>query len=117
MVRRRARILIGKRPTEGLLGGLWEFPGGKIEPGEAPETAAARELREEMCIEAVIGRPIAVVPHAYSHFRITLHAFEAEWTAGEPCGRAVSEWKWVRPDELRVYAFPAANRPILEQIR
>jgi A/G-specific adenine glycosylase len=117
VVRRRARILIGKRPTEGLLGGLWEFPGGKIEPGEAPETAAARELREEMCIKAVIGRPIAVVPHAYSHFRITLHAFEAEWTAGEPCGRAVSEWKWVRPDELRVFAFPAANRPILEQIR
>ncbi len=117
LVLRRGRILIGKRPTEGLLGGLWEFPGGKIEPGETPEAAAARELQEEMCIEAVIGRPIAVVPHAYSHFRITLHAFEAAWTAGEPCGRAVSEWKWVRPDELRVYAFPAANRPILEQIR
>ncbi len=117
VVRRRGRILIGKRPTDGLLGGLWEFPGGRIEPGETPETAAARELREEMCIEAVIGRPIAVIPHAYSHFRITLHAFAAAWTAGEPCGRAVSEWKWVRPDELRVYAFPAANRPILEQIR
>ena len=116
VVRRRARILIGKRPTEGLLGGLWEFPGGKIEPGETPETAAARELREEMCIEAVIGRPIAVVPHAFSHFRITLHAFEAVWTAGEPCGRAVSEWKWVKPGELRDYAFPAANRPILEQV-
>jgi len=116
VVRRRARILIGKRPAEGLLGGLWEFPGGKIEPGETPEMAAARELREEMCIEAVIGRPIAVVPHAFSHFRITLHAFEAVWTAGEPCGRAVSEWKWVKPGELRDYAFPAANRPILEQV-
>jgi len=116
VVRRRARILIGKRPAEGLLGGLWEFPGGKIEPGETPESAAARELREEMCIEAVIGRPIAVVPHAFSHFRITLHAFEAVWTAGEPCGRAVSEWKWVKPGELRDYAFPAANRPILEQV-
>ena len=116
VVRRGTRILIGKRPTEGLLGGLWEFPGGKIEPGEAPETAAARELREEMCIEAVIGRQIAVVPFAYSHFRITLHAYEAAWTAGEPCGRAVSEWKWVRPGELRDYAFPAANRPILEQL-
>ena len=117
VVRRRGRILIGKRPTEGLLGGLWEFPGGKIELGETPEAAVARELREEMCINAVIGRPIAVIPHAYSHFRITLHAFEAAWTAGEPCGRAVSDWNWVRPDELRVYAFPAANRPILEQIR
>jgi A/G-specific adenine glycosylase len=116
VVRRRDRVLIGKRPPEGLLGGLWEFPGGKIEPGESPEEAAGRELREEMCIEAAIGRPIAVVPHAYSHFRITLHAFEATWTSGEPCGDAVSEWKWVQPDELGNYAFPAANRPVLEQI-
>ena len=115
VVHRGDRILIGRRPTEGLLGGLWEFPGGKIEPGETPEAAAARELREEMCIEVVIGRQVAVVPFAYSHFRITLHAFEAAWTAGEPCGRAVSDWKWVLSDELRSYAFPAANRPILEQ--
>ncbi len=115
VVRRRDRVLIGRRPTDGLLGGMWEFPGGKIEPGETPEAAAARELREEMCVEAEIGRLIAVVPHAYSHFRITLHAFEAVWTSGEPCGRAVTEWRWVNTDELRDYAFPAANRPILEQ--
>ena len=116
VVRRDSRILIGRRPTEGLLGGLWEFPGGKIEPGETPEAAAARELREEMCIEVSIGRQIALVPFAYSHFRITLHAFEAAWTAGEPCGRAVSDWRWVTADELRSYAFPAANRPIIEQL-
>lgn len=116
VVRRRGRILICRRPIDGLLGGMWEFPGGKIEPGETPEAAAARELREEMCVEAAIGRPIAIVPHAYSHFRITLHAFEAAWTAGEPCGRAASEWRWVKTGELRDYAFPAANRTILDRI-
>jgi A/G-specific adenine glycosylase len=116
VVRRKGRLLIGKRPEEGLLGGLWEFPGGKIENGETPRQAAARELREEMCIEAAIGRPIAVIPHAFSHFRITLHAFEADWTSGEPCGRAVTEWRWVRPEDLSAYAFPAANREILRWI-
>lgn len=116
VVRRGRGVLICRRPVAGLLGGMWEFPGGKIEPGETPESAAARELWEEMCIEAAIGSPIAVVPHAYSHFRITLHAFEATWMAGEPCGRAASEWKWVETGELRNYAFPAANRTILERI-
>jgi A/G-specific adenine glycosylase len=113
---KEGKLLIGKRPERGLLGGLWEFPGGKIEEGETPRQAAARELREEMCIDATIGRPIAVIPHAFSHFRITLHAFEADWTSGEPCGRAVTEWRWVRPEELTAYAFPAANREILSRI-
>ncbi len=117
VVRRRGRVLIGRRPDEGLLGGLWEFPGGKMEPGETPAEAAARELREEMCIDVAIGDLIAVVPHAYSHFRITLHAFDAAWVDGTPCGRAVSEWRWVRPAELAEYAFPAANRTILDRLR
>ena len=117
VVRRDDRVLIGKRPAEGLLGGLWEFPGGKIEPGEDPEAAAARELREEMCLDVSIGDLIACVPHSYSHFRITLHAFEAAWLGGTPCGRAVSEWRWVLPGELADYAFPAANRPILARLR
>jgi A/G-specific adenine glycosylase len=113
---REGRLLIGKRPEEGLLGGLWEFPGGKIEPGESPREAALRELREEMCIEASIGSQIAIVPHAFSHFRITLHAFEASWISGEPCGRSVSEWRWVRPERLTEFAFPAANREIISRL-
>jgi A/G-specific adenine glycosylase len=116
VVRRKDRVLIGKRPSEGLLGGLWEFPGGKIEPGETPEQAAEREIREEMCLRITIGDLIALVPHAYSHFRITLHAFDAAWIDGEPCGRTVTEWRWVRTRDLGDYAFPAANRPILERL-
>ena len=116
VVCREGRVLIGRRPEEGLLGGLWEFPGGKVEPGETPRAAAARELREEMCLEAELGEEIAVVEHAYSHFRITLHAFRGRWTAGEPCGRAASDWRWVAPGELAGFAFPAANRPVLETL-
>lgn len=114
VVRRDGRVLIGRRPETGLLGGLWEFPGGKVEAGEAPRDAAARELREEMCVEAEVRDELAVVEHAYSHFRITLHAFEARWTGGEPCGRAASDWRWAAPEELAGYAFPAANRRVLE---
>jgi A/G-specific adenine glycosylase len=113
---RGEKLLIGKRPENGLLGGLWEFPGGKIEAGESPRQAAARELREEMCIEASIGSQIAIVPHAFSHFRVTLHAFEAKWIYGEPCGRSVTECRWVLPDELADYAFPAANREIINRL-
>jgi len=116
VVRRDGRVLIGRRPEEGLLGGLWEFPGGKVEPGETPRAAAARELREEMCVEAELGEEIAVVDHAYSHFRITLHAFDGRWTAGDPCGRAASDWRWVAPGELAGFAFPAANRRVLEAV-
>lgn len=116
VVRRDGRLLIGRRPEDGLLGGLWEFPGGKVERGETPRAAAARELAEEMCVAAEIGDEIAVVEHAYSHFRITLHAFDGRWTSGEPCGRAATEWRWVTPAELDGYAFPAANRRVLEAL-
>jgi A/G-specific adenine glycosylase len=116
VVFRDGRVLIGRRPEAGLLGGLWEFPGGKVEPGETPREAAARELREEMCVEAEVGEEIEVVEHAYSHFRVTLHAFEARWTGGEPCGRASSDWRWTAPAELAEHAFPAANRRVLERL-
>ncbi len=114
LVWKDGHVLIGRRPDAGLLGGLWEFPGGKVEAGETPREAATRELREEMCVAAEIGEDIAVVEHAYSHFRITLHAFSARWTSGEPCGRAASDWRWVLPEQLADYAFPAANRRVLE---
>jgi A/G-specific adenine glycosylase len=117
LVWRDGRLLIGRRPEEGLLGGLWEFPGGKVEPDETPEEAALRELREEMCVEAEISGPLPPVEHAYSHFRVTLLPFEARWTAGEPCGRAASDWAWTTPAELEGYAFPAANRRIIDRLR
>src|SRR5690606_7694549 len=69
------RVLVQQRPTDAMLGGLWEFPGGKVEPGEALADACRREIREELGVEVEVGEPIAQIGHAYSHFKITLHAF------------------------------------------
>jgi A/G-specific adenine glycosylase len=109
-------ILIAKRPPEGLLGGLWEFPGGKPEPGEPLEAAVVREVGEEVGVEVEPGAKITAVEHAYSHFEITLHAFHCRYRAGTPRPLTCQEVTWVRPEELDRYAFPAANRRVLEQL-
>lgn len=115
---RRGRILIAKRPAEGLLGGLWEFPGGKAEDGESLEEAVVREVREELGIEvAVSGEKIAAVDHAYSHFEITLHAYPCRHLSGEPHALGCDDCAWVRPADLDRYAFPAANRRILKLLQ
>lgn len=114
---REGRVLVARRPPEGLLGGLWEFPGGKIEDGETPEAALRRELREEMEIEVEVLGLLGRVEHAYSHFRITLHAHHARHVRGEPTPRAATDWAWARPGELDGLAFPAANVRLLDRIR
>ncbi|MBM4370943.1 MAG: A/G-specific adenine glycosylase [Deltaproteobacteria bacterium] len=111
----RGEILLQRRPPEGLLGGLWEFPGGKVEPGETPEAAAVRELREEVGAEVDLGARIAEIPHAYSHFRITLHAFEARLREGSSVAPTDTR-AWVPPARLDDYAFPAANRRVLDML-
>lgn len=108
-----ARILIQQRLSEGLLGGLWEFPGGKVEAGERLEDCVAREVREELGIEVCVGAEIIAVDHAYSHFSITLHAFECEFVAGRVKISSAQKFKWVKPGELEQYAFPAANKKII----
>ncbi len=107
------RILIDKRPPQGLLGGLWEFPGGKVRPGESLAAALRREVKEELDIEIEAGREIAVVDHTYTHFHVEIHAFECRWVTGEPQCLACAAFKWVRPRELQRYAFPAANKKII----
>jgi A/G-specific adenine glycosylase len=108
------RILIARRPEAGLLGGLWEFPGGKQEPGETLEGCLVREVGEELDIEVTVEQPLCTVRHAYTHFRITLHAFHCAYVRGEPRAVGCSDWQWVLPDQLSSYAFPAANHAILK---
>jgi A/G-specific adenine glycosylase len=113
---KRGRILIQRRPPEGLLGGLWEFPGGKRERGETFERCVRREVREELGIEVKVGEELAVVDHDYSHLSVTLHFYSCEHVRGRVQLLHATAYRWVRPGELKDYAFPAANRKIIARL-
>lgn len=117
LVWNRGRLLIARRPEDGLLGGLWEFPGGKVESGEAPEEAVRRELREELGLEVTVGGFVARVDHAYSHQRVTLHAYHARPRDRRPRPSSAAPWRWVEPARLHEFAFPVANQRIISALR
>jgi A/G-specific adenine glycosylase len=117
IVWRRGRVLIDRRKPDGLLGGLWEFPGGKRRPGESLEEAVVREIREEVGIAVEPGEPLITVRHAYTHFRITLHAFECRYLSGRCRPIGCTHVKWVRLADLDDYAFPKANHKIIAALR
>jgi A/G-specific adenine glycosylase len=107
------RFLIAQRPPDGLLGGLWEFPGGKRETDESLEDCLKRELTEELAIEVRVIAPLVVVQHAYTHFRITLHAFHCRWMEGEPQSLGCAAWTWITLEEVGHFAFSAADHKII----
>ncbi len=106
------RLLVQRRAEEGLLGGLWELPGGKREPGETLEGACSRELREELGVDVDVGERTHAIAHAYSHFRITLHVFRCRIRSGQPASRR--PLRWVLPSDLQKLAFPRATRRVLD---
>ncbi len=110
------QLLISQRPLEGLLGGLWEFPGGKQNPGESLPQCVQREIEEELGIQVEVGAKLAKVDHAYSHFKITLHAYTCHYLSGTPQALGCKTWRWITPTELKKFAFPAANQPIIEKL-
>lgn len=111
------RILIARRPAESMLGGLWEFPGGKREPGESLRECLRREIREELGIEIEVGEQLGTVRHAYTHFRITLYVFACRHLGGEPRAIGCAEWAWVTLDDLAHYAFPVTDQKIIAMLR
>jgi A/G-specific adenine glycosylase len=111
------RVLIDQRLNEGLLGGLWEFPGGKQEEGEAITATIARELAEELAITVAVGEELVVVEHAYSHKRLRFVVHLCRWLEGEPQPLASQQVRWVEPVELDAYPFPAANARIIAALR
>ncbi|HET8818295.1 MAG TPA: Nudix family hydrolase [Xanthomonadaceae bacterium] len=107
------RVLLARR-TEGRdLAGLWEFPGGKREPGETPEDALARELHEELGIEVDVGEPLIAVPQAYPHKRLRLDVRRVRAWRGTLRGQEGQALAWVPPDKLPGYAMPPADRPVV----
>ncbi|MEM6597813.1 MAG: A/G-specific adenine glycosylase [Cyanobacteria bacterium P01_C01_bin.69] len=111
------KILIDRRKQEGLLGGLWEFPGGKVEPGESQEDCVKREIKEELGIEIEVGSKLITIDHAYTHFKVTLNVFNCTHLSGEPQTIECDEVKWVTLDEIDDYPFPKANGRIIEAMR
>ena len=111
------QVLIDQRLEEGLLGGLWEFPGGKQEPGEAIEATVARELREELAIEVAVGEELISLEHAYSHKKLRFVVHLCQWCCGEPQPLASQQVRWVDPAELSRYPFPAANARIIAALQ
>jgi len=112
------RLLITLRPPKGLLGGLWEFPGGKVKPKETLEACLKREIMEELNLKVDIKFHLISVKHAYTHFKITLHAFECQYQNGhirkDP--DAIDDFRWIAASELDQYAFPGADRKVITAI-
>jgi A/G-specific adenine glycosylase len=94
------KVLLGRRPQGKLLGGMWEFPGGKAEAGESIDQTLRRELREELGVEIVLGEPVGHFSHAYTHFRIEVYAFECHLAKGEPELLEHTQLAWRRPSSL-----------------
>lgn len=110
----KGRLLLAQRPPEAMLGGLWEFPGGKVEPGETLPECLRRELQEELDILVEVGPPVGTVRHAYSHFRITLHAFHCRIISGTPRPLDAAAIRWVRPQEMRELPLSKADTKIVQ---
>jgi A/G-specific adenine glycosylase len=117
VVSRRGRVLITRRPDSGLLGGLWEFPGGKVTEGESPASACAREIREEVSLEVDVGERIARVQHAYSHLRVEIEVFVCRYRAGDVVLDGPVDYRWIRPEETDEYAFPRANHKFMADVK
>ena len=111
------QLLIAQRPAEGMLGGMWEFPGGKQEEGETLEECLVREIREELGIEIETVERLTSVEHAFSHFSITLHAIAARYISGQPQTLGCADWRWIAPEELDQFALGRADRLVVEYLR
>ncbi len=114
VVEHRGQFLIGLRPEGAPLAGFWEFPGGKIEPGETPQQAAARECLEETGLTVNVGAAYPKVVHQYEHSRVELHFFACEPL--EPQQQLPARFRWASLERLSEYRFPPANAELIARL-
>jgi A/G-specific adenine glycosylase len=117
VIQRDGQVLIARRPENGLLGGLWEFPGGKQQESEDLPACIQREIQEELGVEVQVGEELGVYRHAYTHFRITLHAYRCYLTGGEPQPVEASQLRWVTPGELQSFPMGKIDRQISRDLQ
>jgi len=113
------RVLLAQRPPGKSMAGLWEFPGGKVEPGETPEVALIRELQEELGIDTWKSclAPLSFASHTYDDFHLLMPLFACRKWEGTPHAREGQVLKWVRPLDMRNYPMPPADLPLIPVLR
>lgn len=113
------RVLLAQRPEGKAMAGLWEFPGGKVEPGETPEAALIRELREELGIDtwASCLAPLTFASHSYADFHLLMPLFACRKWSGLVAAREGQTLAWVRPNDLKSYPMPEADKPLVPILR
>lgn len=111
------QILIARRRLEGLIGGLWEFPGGKVEVGETIEECIRREIREELGIEITVGQHLITIEHIYPHLQVTLTVHHCRHLSGVPQPLECEEIRWVTLAEIDQFQFPSANARIITALQ
>ncbi len=116
IIQRDGKFLITKRLKHSHLGHLWEFPGGKIEPGETVEQCAIRECREEIDVEVQPIKLLQEIQHDYPEVSVHLYFVICELISGQPKAIHCADWAWVRPEELSQYEFPEADKKIIEKL-
>jgi 8-oxo-dGTP diphosphatase len=118
LIDKDGRVLLARRPAHKAMGGLWEFPGGKVEAGERPEAALIRELKEELGIDVAESclAPLTFASHAYEDFHLLMPLYVCRRWQGHPAGLEGQELAWVRPLKLRDYPMPPADLPLIPHL-
>ena len=119
LIDKDSRVLLAQRPQGKSMAGLWEFPGGKVEPGETPEACLIRELHEELGIETWSSclAPLTFASHSYPDFHLLMPLFACRKWDGTPTSRENQTLKWVRPNQMRDYPMPPADIPLITILR
>ena len=117
VVFKNSHVLITRRKLDGLLGGLWEFPGGKVKKGESPETACVREIREEVNISVEVSTYLTRVKHAYTHFKIRVDVFCCKYLAGKVQLNGPIDYLWTKLQDIDRYPFPKANHKFIPLLK
>ena len=113
------RVLLAQRPEGKAMAGLWEFPGGKVDPGETPESALIRELAEELGIDVTASclAPFTFASHTYADFHLLMPLYVCRKWSGIPSAREGQRLRWVRPAQLAEYPMPPADKPLVAMLR